>query len=240
MTTLCTLFGLLPLALGLGAGAELQKPLALAVIGGLSLSTLVTLVLGPVGLPGACEAACVDRRLVPIEPGHFGTASDGHVSSVERPRGYGLPLLAVWIFRAESHPPRHTRIFGAYSVNADYVENVPFAIVVDQPVSPFFSLGSGPYGFEASIERGAARAPRRESQRIRVFRSVSWNGSWCQPPSICAVSLAFEDDASAMYFNGRSSDHRARNKRTSLFAHVMAGAVHSSSTFRLMGRMSST
>ena len=35
MTTFCTLFGLLPLALGLGAGAELQKPLALAVIGGL-------------------------------------------------------------------------------------------------------------------------------------------------------------------------------------------------------------
>jgi CzcA family heavy metal efflux pump len=47
MTTLCTLFGLLPLALGLGAGAELQKPLALAVIGGLGLSTLVTLYLVP-------------------------------------------------------------------------------------------------------------------------------------------------------------------------------------------------
>ena len=47
MTTLCTLFGLLPLALGFGAGAELQQPLALAVIGGLSLSTLVTLYLVP-------------------------------------------------------------------------------------------------------------------------------------------------------------------------------------------------
>ena len=47
MTTLCTLFGLLPLALGLGAGAELQKPLALAVIGGLRLSTRVTLYLVP-------------------------------------------------------------------------------------------------------------------------------------------------------------------------------------------------
>lgn len=47
MTTLCTLFGLLPLALGAGAGAELQQPLALAVIGGLSLSTLVTLYLVP-------------------------------------------------------------------------------------------------------------------------------------------------------------------------------------------------
>jgi CzcA family heavy metal efflux pump len=47
MTTLCTLFGLLPLALGFGAGAELQRPLALAVIGGLTLSTLVTLYLVP-------------------------------------------------------------------------------------------------------------------------------------------------------------------------------------------------
>lgn len=47
MTTFCTLFGLLPLALGLGAGAELQKPLALAVIGGLLLSTPVTLLVVP-------------------------------------------------------------------------------------------------------------------------------------------------------------------------------------------------
>ncbi|MEP6914841.1 MAG: efflux RND transporter permease subunit [Acidobacteriota bacterium] len=47
MTTLCTLFGLVPLALGLGAGAELQRPLALAVIGGLILSTLITLYLIP-------------------------------------------------------------------------------------------------------------------------------------------------------------------------------------------------
>jgi CzcA family heavy metal efflux pump len=47
MTTLCTLFGLLPLALGLGAGAELQRPLALAVIGGLALSTPITLYVVP-------------------------------------------------------------------------------------------------------------------------------------------------------------------------------------------------
>jgi multidrug efflux pump subunit AcrB len=42
MTTFCTLFGLLPLALGPGAGAELQQPPAPAVIGGLALSTPVT------------------------------------------------------------------------------------------------------------------------------------------------------------------------------------------------------
>jgi CzcA family heavy metal efflux pump len=47
MTTLCTLFGLLPLALALGAGSQLQQPLALAVIGGLALSTPITLFIVP-------------------------------------------------------------------------------------------------------------------------------------------------------------------------------------------------
>jgi HAE1 family hydrophobic/amphiphilic exporter-1 len=57
MTTLCTLFGLLPLALGLGAGAELQRPLALAVIGGLTLSTFVTLFLVPVAYRALSRSA---------------------------------------------------------------------------------------------------------------------------------------------------------------------------------------
>ena len=48
MTTGTTVLGLAPLALGLGAGAEIQAPLARVVIGGLLASTLVTLVLIPV------------------------------------------------------------------------------------------------------------------------------------------------------------------------------------------------
>jgi CzcA family heavy metal efflux pump len=47
MTTVATLAGLAPLAFGIGAGSELQRPLAVAVIGGLSLATLVTLVVTP-------------------------------------------------------------------------------------------------------------------------------------------------------------------------------------------------
>lgn len=47
MTTLTTIFGLLPLALGIGEGADAQAPLARAVVGGLTGSTLITLVLIP-------------------------------------------------------------------------------------------------------------------------------------------------------------------------------------------------
>jgi len=47
MTTLTTILGLFPLALGIGAGAEIQASLARVVIGGLAASTLVTLVLIP-------------------------------------------------------------------------------------------------------------------------------------------------------------------------------------------------
>ncbi len=47
MTTVATLAGLVPLALGLGSGAELQRPLAIVVIGGLVTSTFATLGLLP-------------------------------------------------------------------------------------------------------------------------------------------------------------------------------------------------
>jgi HAE1 family hydrophobic/amphiphilic exporter-1 len=47
MTSLATGLGLVPMALGIGDGAELQAPLARVVIGGLTASTLVTLVLVP-------------------------------------------------------------------------------------------------------------------------------------------------------------------------------------------------
>jgi multidrug efflux pump subunit AcrB len=48
MTTLTTILGMLPMALSRGEGAEIWRPLAVSVIGGLSFSTLVTLVLIPV------------------------------------------------------------------------------------------------------------------------------------------------------------------------------------------------
>lgn len=48
MTTLTTVLGLLPLAFGLGEGGETQAPMARVVVGGLTSSTLITLILVPV------------------------------------------------------------------------------------------------------------------------------------------------------------------------------------------------
>jgi len=61
MTSATTVLGLLPMAIGLGEGAELRAPLAITVIGGLSVATLLTLVVIPV------VYAAVDRRELLVE-----------------------------------------------------------------------------------------------------------------------------------------------------------------------------
>jgi HAE1 family hydrophobic/amphiphilic exporter-1 len=65
MTTLTTILGLVPLALGIGAGAEIQAALARVVIGGLTASTLITLLLIPVAYVSADLLARKVRGALP-------------------------------------------------------------------------------------------------------------------------------------------------------------------------------
>jgi multidrug efflux pump subunit AcrB len=63
MTSLATLLGLLPMALKLGAGTESYAPLARAIIGGLSVSVVLTMFV----VPAACLLV-YRRKPDPAEP----------------------------------------------------------------------------------------------------------------------------------------------------------------------------
>jgi multidrug efflux pump subunit AcrB len=73
MTALATILGLLPLALGFGEGNETMVPLARAVVGGLAVSTVMTLLVVPV-----MHAFVLSRR-VHIEPSLTPTASSEEI-----------------------------------------------------------------------------------------------------------------------------------------------------------------
>jgi multidrug efflux pump subunit AcrB len=62
MTTFAAIAGLVPLALGVGAGAALQRPLAIAVIGGLIVSTTFTLIVVPLGCATLARGHLVPER----------------------------------------------------------------------------------------------------------------------------------------------------------------------------------
>jgi hypothetical protein len=127
-----------------------------------------------------------------------------------------------------------TRLFVGYSFNIDFVEDLPYAVIRDQPKSPFFSNGSGPYGFEFSVERGLRPHLGVKASVSGYFDPFRGTASYCQPSS-CAVSLNWEDDASALYFTMGPVVTVRDTKRTTLFAHALVGAVRSSSTFRVSG-----
>ncbi|MBP6365609.1 MAG: efflux RND transporter permease subunit, partial [Bacteroidales bacterium] len=47
MTTLTTILGMFPMAMGIGEGSEIWQPMGIAIIGGLTLSTILTLIVIP-------------------------------------------------------------------------------------------------------------------------------------------------------------------------------------------------
>jgi multidrug efflux pump len=73
MTTMTTMLGVMPIALGLGAGAESRKPLGAAVVGGLLFSMVLTLVMVPVVYTLLARFAPARRRREAVEPAGAGT-----------------------------------------------------------------------------------------------------------------------------------------------------------------------
>jgi len=76
MTSFATIFGILPIAIGLGAGAEARRPLGITVVGGMLFSTFLTLVVVPV------VYVLLSRY----------TKAEATVASAERSAPHGMPL----------------------------------------------------------------------------------------------------------------------------------------------------
>ena len=75
MTTVTTVLGLVPMALGIGRGSDLRAPLAIAVIGGLTSATLLTLIIVPVAYDLLEEVRARLRRLVGLHDSRPGDSS---------------------------------------------------------------------------------------------------------------------------------------------------------------------
>jgi HAE1 family hydrophobic/amphiphilic exporter-1 len=88
MTTLTTVLGLAPMAMGLGEGSEMRTPMAITVIGGLLTSTMLTLLVVPVMYSLLDRRSDVQKKenleVITPGPGEPGTGPDQqiHTSSV--------------------------------------------------------------------------------------------------------------------------------------------------------------
>ncbi len=89
MTTLSTVFGILPIALGLGAGGESRRPLGTAVVGGMLFSTFLTLVVVPVVYTLLARFAGAPRRAEELEGVPFESVPMATHVPVAAPAGRG-------------------------------------------------------------------------------------------------------------------------------------------------------
>lgn len=141
-------------------------------------------------------------------------------------------------------PPGTTpgiEIFGGFSVNTDNVQNRPAILIADQKVSPFFSHGSGPTGFQVSFKRDVRNGLGLKadvSGYSDTFRAGS--GTYCQPADTatgiaCGSGLTAQATGRALYVTAGPEWKLRRDKRFAPFAQVLAGIVYARSTFTMTG-----
>ena len=154
------------------------------------------------------------------------------------------PFSAATILVFAMASPLHAQgieVFGGYSVNADYVQNRPAILVVDQKVSPFFSHGSGPTGFEASFKHDV-----RNGLGIKVDVSGYSDtfppgpAAYCQPDGstagiACGTGLTFQATGRRLYVTAGPEWKIRRGKRFAPFAQTLVGIVYTRSTFMMNG-----
>jgi hypothetical protein len=125
--------------------------------------------------------------------------------------------------------------FGGYSVNADYVKNRQVLLALDQKVSPFFSLGSGPAGFEFSLKRNIRNGLGVKGDFAGYYDPFPpGKGSYCVN-SGCVNDLTFTATSKTFYMTSGIEWKIRRDKRFAPLIHALGGIVHSRAGFVMMG-----
>jgi opacity protein-like surface antigen len=140
-----------------------------------------------------------------------------------------------------SAPQPRFEVFGGLSVNADYIQNRAALLIADEKVSPYFSLGSGPTGFEASFKRYVWKGLGVKGD-LSSYSDAFPKGkaTYCQPDSsvtgiACGTGLSFKATSRTYYVTAGPEWKIQRDKRFAPFAQVLAGIVHASSNFEMAG-----
>jgi hypothetical protein len=131
--------------------------------------------------------------------------------------------------------PSHFLFFGGYSVNVDYVPNRGVLIIADRKVSPFFSHGSGPTGFEASVTRIRSRHLAFTADLSGYSDRFSGGATYCHPAAGCAPGLTFEAKTQAFYLVAGPELRGVEWRRVTPFVHGLIGAVMTNSKFTMSG-----
>jgi hypothetical protein len=157
-----------------------------------------------------------------------------HVTAV------GAAAIIVFAIASPLHA-QDVEVFGGYSANADYIQNRPAILIADQEVSPFFSHGSGPTGFELSLKHGVWNGLGIKVD-VSGYSDAFTPGpaAYCQSDGsvsgiACGTGLAFQATGRALYVTAGPEWKIRRDKRFAPFAQALVGVVYTRSTFTMSG-----
>jgi len=155
-------------------------------------------------------------------------------------RGYCLASLLIVTTASPvaaqiTVPKRAIELSASFSVNSDNIANRAVIVIVDQPVSPFFSHGSGPRGFEVTVQRLHTTHFGFGASLSSYSDTFKGGLTYCQLPAGCGTGLEFRTPTRVFYATAGPVIAFHDDHRIALFGHALAGVVHARATFEASG-----
>lgn len=159
MTTLAMIGGMIPVALGVGAGAEVRRPMGITVIGGLLTSTLLTLIVVPVVYTLVADAGgWLRRRFSPLARERDDSAFNGWKSGATA-WGAALLLLGALVWQAARTGGSPTPTAPAQPSASATLVTAPTMVTIPPSASPPATISAAPESAGSVPSVGARSRP---------------------------------------------------------------------------------